>query len=642
MTSPTTPGRRRRRIRWPAILATLAVALIILCVAGVFIARQRIVGRAAGPGVITQIVPVERGDLTEIVQVNGSLEPRDRASVAFAAGVRVRELLVREGEQVAAGQVLARLETRDLELQVASARAELDQAQRSLDKLAAGPTAAELARAAADVAQARADLAAGDAATRPVDIDIARARRDEARRRLDELQAGQPTDEQQAAEKALLAAEEALRQSQEGLEQTRDSASRAKTSAEQSMQAGVKGLERAQRAYSDAYWDWDYVERTGRHPTDTIADPETGAISHRELSKDEVEQFRRTLEDAGDALADAEQSLKNLQDAYAQARADEVRQVQSAERQIAAAARELAEARQGLAEASTSGVASAILDARKALADAEQAYAELVDNPLVPAQRAVREAALLEAIASEEQLKAGPDPIALAQAQTALERARAELAAAEAELDDAELRAPIAGTVVDITLKAGTLTGSSDAISIADLSGFLIRGQVSESDVSQLRVGQAVEVGVDALPDAAFRGELTRVSELPDSQGQSDPGFYDPYAGGGAIGGLYPVEIVFAAEDERLRVGMATTASIQILNIPDTLIIPLQAVEEGPAGPTVRRASGGRGPDGQPLGEPVTVELGAVSNDRVQVLSGLSAGDMVILPEIVIEEQPRF
>jgi len=557
--------------------------------------------------------------------------------------VRVSQLLVAEGEQVTAGQVLARLETRDLELKVASARAEVDLAQRALDKLKAGPTEAELAQAAAAVARARADLATANGEVRPVDVDIARAHRDEARQRLADLQAGTAPDALKAAEKAFLAAEDALRASQDAQERARDSASQAKTNAQLSMEHGARDLTRTQRSYSDAFWNWDYVRRTGRHPTDTVTDSETGAVTHRELSAEEIEQFKRAFEDAGQAVKDAEQSLKGLQDAYDQAREDEVSQVQAAQRAVEAAARDLDEARKTLDTARNKGVADAILEARKNLADAEKAYADLVSNPQRPAQRAALAAALLEAVAAEKKLKAGPDPIELSQAQTTLERARAGLASAEAALADAELRAPIAGTVVDITLKQGTLTGSSDAISIADLSGFLIKGQVTEQGVASLKPGQAVRVSVDALPDASFSGKLTRVSELPDTQGQSDPNMASgPFdgGGGGAIGGRYPVEIAFGADDERLRVGMATTASIEVLNIPNTLIIPLQAVEEGPDGPTVRRATGGSGPDGEPLGEAVPVRLGATSGDQVQVLGGLAAGDQVILPQIVIDNTP--
>jgi multidrug resistance efflux pump len=83
------------------------------------------------------VVPVERGDLVETVQVNGASSRATRpASVSPRASVA--EVLVARGDSVAAGDLLARLETRDLELKVAGARAELDQAQQALDKLAAG------------------------------------------------------------------------------------------------------------------------------------------------------------------------------------------------------------------------------------------------------------------------------------------------------------------------------------------------------------------------------------------------------------------------------------------------------------------------------------------------------------------------
>lgn len=641
MASTTVP-KRRRRIRWQTIALISVLILITLCVAGVFIARRILVGTTDGTaGVITQVVTVEQGDLTETVQVNGILEPRDRASVTFTSGVRVRELLVHEGDVVSAGQVLARLDTRDRELKVASAIAGLDEAQRALDKLQDGPTKVALAQAAAAVASARADIAAADSEVRPVDVAIARTRRDDTRQRLTDLQAGLAPDDLKAAEKQMLAAQDTLRQSQDAMEHTRDSASQAKTSAQQNLERSVKDLVHTQRAYSDAYWDWDYVQRTGRDPRNTVTDPNTGAATHTKLDDYQIELFKRTFEDATDALTVAEKGIQNLQDAYDQACKDEISQVAAAQRQVDTSGRDIEDAQRTLNIARTKGVAAAILDAQKNLADAEKVYTDLVNNPQRPAQRAAREAALLEAIANEEKLKAGPDPVDLSRARTALERARADVAAAEADLNDAELRAPITGTVVDSTLKAGTLTGSSDAISIADMSGFLIRGQVTEQNVALLSVGQAVQVSVDAVPDGVFRGKLTRVSELPDNQGQSDPNVA-PGSSGSAFGGVYPIEITFSADDKRLRVGMATTATIEILSIPHTLIIPLQAVEDGPDGPSVRRATGVTGSDGQPTGDLVPVTLGATSGDRVQVLSGLAPGDQLILPQITFDTAPEM
>lgn len=639
MTTPT-PPKRRRRFPWRRILAGLAIVVAVGAVAAAVVARQNMVRppetvEQAG----TTVVPVERGDMVESVAVNGALEPRDRARVAFPSGARVAEVLVARGDSVAKGDVLARLETRDLELKVAGAQAELDQARQALDKLNAGPTEAELAQAAAAVARARANLAASGQEVRQIDVEVAKARLDTARQRVADLEAGQAPDDLAAAEKGLASAEEALAAARESLDSTRDTASRSKTDAEQAVERGVQDHEKVQRAYSDAYWDWQYVERTGRHPTEKVTD-ETGRTENRKLEAREVEQFRRALADAEVALRNSEQTLQNLVEAAEQARQNEIRQIQEAERGIAAAERNRADAQRTYDIARTRGVEAARLEARQALAEAEKAYNDLVNNPERPARRAELDAALLEAIAAEEKLKAGPDPVELARARTALEQARAALATAEADRDDATLTAPIAGTVTDITLKAGTLTATDDAVSIADLRSFLIKGQVTEQDVARVQVGQTVQVAVDSIPGETFAGELMLVSALPASSGQQDPSF----GGGmpaGPLGGLYPVEIALQSDDERLRVGMATTASIEIVGVRDALSIPLQAVEYGPDGaPRVRRAVGEPGPDGVPPSELVPVELGVQSGDRVQVLGGLAEGDQVLMPTLPPMELP--
>lgn len=639
----TTPApKRRRRFPWRRALTALVILIALGAVVAAVLVRQSVVRPTGGPQEAPIVsVPVERGDLIETVEVNGALEPRDSARVSFPAGARVAEVLVARGDSVAAGDLLARLETRDLELKVASAAAELDQAQQTLDQLLAGPSEAELAQAAAAVARARANLAAAGSEVRPIDVEVARARLDASRQRVADLEGGLAPDDLSAAEDGLLAAQEALVEAQTGLETSRDSASRAKTDAQQAVERGVQELERVQRAYSDAFWDWDFVQRTGRHPTEKIAD-EAGVLQNRELEQREVEQFRRALADAEVGLRNSEQSVQNLDEAAQQARAGEVRQVQAAERAVAAAERNLADAQRTFDTASTRGVAAALLEARQTLAEAQKAYSDLVDNPERPARRAEQEAALLEAIAAEAKLKDGPDPVELARARTALEQARAALAGAEADLDAATLAAPIAGTVTDITLKPGTLTTSTDAVSIADLRGFLIKGQVTEQNVARVQPGQTVQVSVDSLPGEPFSGELLLVSALPSgSASQDQSGAFGVPGGGAPLGGLYPVEIAVQSDDERLRVGMATTASIEIVGVRDVLSIPLQAVEYGPDGaPQVRRASGPPGPDGVPQGELVPVELGVQSGDRVQVLGGLAEGDEVIMPTLPPMEGP--
>jgi|GEM_PF-1041783 len=631
--SDTPAPKRRRRLRWRGLLSGLLVALVLACVGGTFAARQIFVGDgAAEQAVLTQVVPVERGELVETVQINGALEPADQARLSFAAGARVSEVLVAEGDRVRAGAVLARLETRDLELAVAGRQAELDQAQQALDKLRAGPTEAELAAAAAAVARARANIVAAGAEVRPVDVELARARLAAARERLAALDSGEATDEQTAAQSQLSAAEEALVDRQAAVERARDTASRAKTDAGQALERGVQALTEAQQAYSDAYWDWDFVQRTGRHPREKVPVGDAGRTVNRELEEYEVEQFRRAFEAAGVALHNAEVAVKNLTEAYDQAREDEVEQVRTAERAVTTAERDLDAARRKLGLAGARERNAALLAARRDVAEAERDLDKLVNDPTRPASAAELQAALLEALADDEKLRAGPDAVELAQARTALERARAELARAETELEEAALRAPIAGTVVAISLKPGTTVGADDAIRIADLSAFRIRGRVTEQSVARVSPGQSASVRIDSLPELSLDGALARVAELPEEDpSQASGGFGPP---GAALGGLYPVEITIRAADPRLRVGMAATAEIAVLSIPDALIIPLQAVEGGPDGPAVRRVAGPPGPDGQPASELVPVELGQSSGDRVQVLTGLREGDELLLPQL--------
>ena len=90
-------------------------------------------------------VPIVKADTRVVVE--GRLAPKQDVSLAFAASGEVAEVLVAEGDQVGAGDVLARLGNAEaLEAGIANAELELLNAQQALDKLA---EAAEEAQAPA-------------------------------------------------------------------------------------------------------------------------------------------------------------------------------------------------------------------------------------------------------------------------------------------------------------------------------------------------------------------------------------------------------------------------------------------------------------------------------------------------------------
>ncbi len=118
---------------------------------------------------------------------SGTVEART-ISVGSRAGGRVKEVLVREGDQVKAGQPLVELEVGDLDAQRLQAEGALGQAQATLEKLQAG--------------------------ARPEEIDEAKARASTAVAALDEARHGARREQVQGAEARLVASQVTLDKAQ--------------------------------------------------------------------------------------------------------------------------------------------------------------------------------------------------------------------------------------------------------------------------------------------------------------------------------------------------------------------------------------------------------------------------------------------
>jgi multidrug resistance efflux pump len=140
---------------------------------------ESITGRATEEAEVTE-VPVVVADV-EIV-TEGRLVPAEHVNLSFKAGGQVAEVLVEEGEQVEAGQVLARLANREqLEVGVAGAELELLNAEQARQALfensevataLAGQAVADARDAVRDAERYKNNLEAG---SRQTDIDSARA-----------------------------------------------------------------------------------------------------------------------------------------------------------------------------------------------------------------------------------------------------------------------------------------------------------------------------------------------------------------------------------------------------------------------------------------------------------------------------------
>lgn len=96
------------------------------------------------------------------------------------------------------------------------------------------------------------------------------------------------------------------------------------------------------------------------------------------------------------------------------------------------------------------------------------------------------------------------------------------LSAAQVALSNAELRAPIGGTVADLNVKAGEAINMGQvAATIADFSNWLVKTtDLTELDVVNIHEGQAVTVTLDALPDTPLSGTVLSIGQtFSESQG---------------------------------------------------------------------------------------------------------------------------
>ena len=207
---------RKRGIRGRWLGAGIVLVIVAIIVALVINGAGR-AATQAGPASLGNTVAVTRGDLVSTIAGSGTIDAEQSLSLSFQVGGTVTEVLVKSGDSVQAGQALAKLDDRALQLALTSAQASLASAQARLqqakqgnarpediaaaqaavasaqanyDKLVAGATSTDLASAQAAVASAQAayDAAVVAAGTTGSQLEAARASLQKAQVALEKAQ----------------------------------------------------------------------------------------------------------------------------------------------------------------------------------------------------------------------------------------------------------------------------------------------------------------------------------------------------------------------------------------------------------------------------------------------------------------------
>lgn len=163
------------------------------------------------------------------------------------------------------------------------------------------------------------------------------------------------------------------------------------------------------------------------------------------------------------------------------------------------------------AQANVSVARANIVQAEAELRDADAAVRR--SRELV-AQKFLSQSALDTAEARYNKARAG-----VASARAALQAAQANARAAQVAVEQTLIRAPFDGVVLTKAANVGdTVTPFSSAldtkgavVTMADMSTLEVEADVSESNLSRIKVGQPCEIQLDAFPDQRFRGAVSRL-----------------------------------------------------------------------------------------------------------------------------------
>lgn len=120
---------------WKWIIGTVVFLLVVVGGGAAVVAPKLI--KAGGDsdkgGIEVQIEPVVRGTLVQTVSAPGAIEPHTKVEISAQVSARIVALPFREGEDVKAGDVVVRLDARDLAAALASAQAGLKSNEAALD-----------------------------------------------------------------------------------------------------------------------------------------------------------------------------------------------------------------------------------------------------------------------------------------------------------------------------------------------------------------------------------------------------------------------------------------------------------------------------------------------------------------------------
>ncbi len=168
--------------------------------------------------------------------------------------------------------------------------------------------------------------------------------------------------------------------------------------------------------------------------------------------------------------------------------------------------------------------------------------------------------------------------------------------------------APISGKVTGLSLQVGSVVSSNKIASIKTNTSHVVTVNLTEIDIPKIHIGNKTTVQFDAIPDKTYTGNVVSI----DTSGTVSSGVT-----------TYPTVIKLDTEASEILPNMVSSANIITTVKDNVLLVPAASVHIQDEESFVRRMKNGKT-------EQIRVETGIASETQIEIISGLSEGDVII------------
>ena len=183
--------------------------------------------------------------------------------------------------------------------------------------------------------------------------------------------------------------------------------------------------------------------------------------------------------------------------------------------------------------------------------------------------------------------------------------------AKQAHIAKKTIRAPIAGTLGIRRIDLGDyLAPGAEIVSLQSLDTVFVDYRLPERDLGRVRVGQRIDVRVEAYPDRSFSGEISAIDPAIDVATR-----------------MVRLRARVPNADGALRPGMFAEIDTHEEKVDDVLVVPVTAITYSPYGNSVYLVAA---TDGGLKVQRQQVETGETRDGLVAVSAGVAAGDRVV------------